>query len=220
MSTIVAIEGIDGVGKGTQTKMLYDRLVQSGKRVLLLSFPVYTGFFGAMVGQYLNGYFGTLDNVHPKQAALLYAMDRWETFKKIDTSLYDVIVIDRYVPSNMAHQGGRAREEEKKSMIDWITDLEYKILGLPVPDLVILLDTEISLAAEQILKKKPRLYTDKNKDLHEQDDNYLCQVRDMFLELSNLIPYFKRIQCNEGNIMRTVDDIHSEIWSMVSTNLK
>ncbi len=217
---IIVIEGIDGVGKGTQSKRLVERFQKEGKNCKMLSFPVYDSFFGKMIGQYLNGSYGELDQIHPQQASLLYALDRWETFKNINPKELknNALIIDRYVSSNMAHQGAKAPKEKRTELINWIEELEYNRFNLPQPNLVIVLDADTETTSQQVLKKDARSYTNKAMDIHEQDENYLQKVRHMYQDLSEKHKNFTRIQCLGPKGMRSIEDIHSEIWNLVSAH--
>jgi dTMP kinase len=215
---IIAIEGIDGVGKGTQSSILYDNLIKHGLSASLVSFPVYTSFFGKMVAEYLNGCYGSLKEIHPKLIANLYAFDRWLYFKEQQSKGIDFIVIDRYVPSNFAHQASKFDDSTQiAQMIEWIKELEHEILGQPQPDLVLVLDAPVSLASSQVLKKAERSYTNLKKDLHEGDKPYLENVRNVFLNLCKSNENYKLVNCIDADKMRSIDDISSEIWSFVRT---
>ena len=118
MGMLVVLEGIDGSGKGTQARLLVDALARRGFTARLFSFPCYDEtFFGREVGRYLNGAFGDLHSVPPEFAALLYAGDRLEKRDELLVALRDadVVVCDRYVPSNFAHQAARTGEAIRKS---------------------------------------------------------------------------------------------------------
>src|SRR5688500_14078278 len=106
---ILAIEGLDAAGKNTQTQLLVRRARAAGLRVATLAFPRYgQTFFAASVADYLNGRFGDLSAVDPRFAAMLDAGDRFESRGLIErlTTEHDLLVIDRYTASNLAHQGG------------------------------------------------------------------------------------------------------------------
>ena len=165
---LVAIEGIDGSGKGTQAERLRAGLVADGVSCSLMSFPRYEAtLFGRAVGDFLNGRFGTLEQVDPHLAALLYAGDRLESrddlLAAIDT--HDVVVLDRYVASNIAHQGAKTAPEERQKIIDWISQIEHEIYGLPYADLTILLDVHVPTAVELIARKSARTYTDQKAEI-------------------------------------------------------
>ena len=140
---LIAIEGIDGSGKGTQSRLLVDHLATQGLSVALLSFPRYTEtMFGRAVGQFLNGRFGALDDVSPWLVSLLYAGDRFESrdilLQALDT--HNVVILDRYVASNIAHQGAKVATNERDEIIQWIEEVEFRVFGLPRADANVLLD--------------------------------------------------------------------------------
>jgi len=188
VSLLVVIEGIDGSGKGTQASRLRERLEQRGLRVGLLSFPRYSEtFFGQRIGDFLNKKFGELHEVDPFLAALLYAGDRLESKAELNRQLAssDVLILDRYVPSNIAHQAGKRTGAERRQLAEWIEKIEYDIHGLPRPDLVVLLDTPADVSKDLISRKAQRDYTDAAADMQEADTDYLSRVRTAYRELAN-----------------------------------
>ena len=165
---IVVFEGLDGSGKGTQSEKLSARMSAKGIDNALYSFPNYKGTsFGLEVGKYLNGGFGSLDEIPPQFPVMLYAMDRFEMKKNIMTDIKSGanIIFDRYVPSNIAHQAVKFPENEQKTFSDWVKRLEYNILEMPQPDVVIFLDVEPRIAAKMVELKGKRDYTDSKKDI-------------------------------------------------------
>ena len=112
---LIAIEGIDGSGKQTQAKLLELTLKAEGIPVYSTGFPQYDSWFGSMVGKFLNGDFGPLESVDPHFTALLYAGDRFEAKSRLEAALNDgkVVLVDRYIGSNLAHQVARARPEKR-----------------------------------------------------------------------------------------------------------
>lgn len=210
---IIVFEGIDGSGKGTQSKKLYKYLKEKKEKVILLEFPCYSEtFFGKEVGDYLNGGFGGLDEVHPKLSAILYAGDRFEKKETILKYLKKgyIIICDRYVPSNIAHQSAKIENKtEQKKLRKWISKLEYKVFGLPKPDIIFFMDMNPKISDNLVLQKDARSYTDKSKDLHENDNSYLLKVYEMFKKLSKS---WITIKCqNKNNELKTVDEIHAKI---------
>ncbi|MDA1211635.1 MAG: dTMP kinase [Planctomycetota bacterium] len=210
---LIVIEGIDGSGKGTQAARLVKRLEHHNRRVQLLSFPRYTDtFFGEAIGRFLNGQFGDLQNVHPALVSLLYAGDRFESRSVIETaqSAAEVIVCDRYVPSNLAHQGGRLQGAERLELIRWIEQLEYDLY------LVVLFDLPVSLAQELISRKSKRSYTDRAADIQEADTQYLSQVRETYHTLARANPEtWSMISCHHENDIRPLDEIEQDVWTLV-----
>lgn len=222
MALLVAIEGIDGTGKGTQARRLVDSLAASGLRTRLISFPRYaeTGF-GRQIGEFLNGRFGRLDQVAPALAALLYAGDRFESKGVLQEALShsDVVVLDRYVPSNMAHQAGKLFGDEQTRLLEWIEHLEYRLYALPRADRVILLDLPVPLAQQLISRKARRDYTDKPADLQEADASYLNRVRSMYLQLA-ADAYWSIVPVSHADRIRPVSEVAADILRIVQADLE
>jgi dTMP kinase len=215
---LVAIEGIDGSGKGTQAKRLLERLKAEGRRATLLSFPRYDAtFFGRAVGDFLNGAFGSLDQVHPFFSALLFAGDRFESRSLLADALAgnDVVVLDRYVASNVAHQAARLEGTARERLIAAIEYLEFELYQLPRPDLVVLLDLSVSQAQRLIANKPARSYTERSADIQEADADYLARVRDLYLDLARSEPNWSVIGCEQHGSLRPVGDIAEEFGSLV-----
>lgn len=222
MSYLVAIEGIDGSGKGTQAERLLTRLRCDGKQATLLSFPRYEAtFFGRAVGQYLNGDFGSLQQVHPFFASLLFAGDRFESRALLTEALAgnDVVVLDRYVASNIAHQAARLDGAERNRLIDAIERLEFEIYRVPRPNLVVLLDMSVTCAQRLIAKKPARAYTDRAADIQEADANYLARVRELYLDLGSREPNWTVINCEHHTAPRPIAEIAGEIAQLVKQGL-
>ncbi len=218
MGYLVAIEGIDGSGKGTQAKRLLQRLEADGQQAALLSFPRYgETFFGRTVGEYLNGAFGSLGQVHPLFAALLFAGDRFESRPVLRDALagHDVVVLDRYVASNIAHPAARLEGAERARLVEAIERLEFEIYQMPRPDLVVLLDLSVASAQRLIAKKPARSYTDRSADIQEADAEYLTRVRDLYLDLARREPDWSVISCERQGSLRSVDEIGDEIARVV-----
>ena len=221
MSLLVVIEGIDGSGKGTQSARLRDRLTTRGLRTGLLSFPRYDAtFFGQRIGDFLNGRFGQLNEVDPFLASLLYAGDRLESKTELmrQLSVCDVLILDRYVPSNIAHQAGKKTGEARRELVGWIEKIEYELFGLPRPDLVVLLDTPTEVSQEFIARKAQRTYTTHAADMQESDTSYLSRVRTAYCELAAERQWAIVPVVNEQGI-RSMDDITEELEKLVDSAL-
>lgn len=213
---LIAIEGIDGSGKGTQAKLLHERFLAEGRTAALLSFPRYTETrFGGFVGEYLNGRYGSLGEVHPFLAALLFAGDRFESRPVLVEALdrHDVVICDRYVASNVAHQAAKVSGKDREELVRRIEAVEFDVYALPRPDRTILLDLSVENARRLIAKKAKRSYTDQTEDLHESDGLYLGAVGDVYRSRQAADAAWTRISCERDGVVRPVDEIAEEVWS-------
>jgi len=218
VARLIALEGIDGSGKGTQAALLHAALQRAGHECALLSFPRYQQTqFGRKIGDFLNGKYGTLDQVHPVLVSLLFAGDRLESKPLIEQSLArcEFVICDRYVPSNMAHQAAKAPATEREELLSWIEFVEYELYRLPRADAVIWLDMPVPAAQELILRKQKRAYTDRAADLQEADATYLEQVRQVYARLATRDATWRRIDCCADGRIRETDDVAAEIAAIM-----
>jgi dTMP kinase len=218
VGVLLAIEGIDGAGKGTQAAQLVARAQAAGRTASLLSFPTYDGNpFSRAVADYLNGEFGGVDDVHPELAAMLYAADRYHARPQLLAALeaHDLVVCDRYVGSNAAHQGAKLDGAARERLLDWLDAVEYGEFALPRPDLVVLLDAPAALARRLVALKSARGYTTLEADIHEADLDHSSTTRDVYLELARR--YGWRVVGTEGadGEPRDVAAVGDEIWHAV-----
>ena len=210
---LIAVEGIDGSGKGTQSALLVEKLRDEGFEAELISFPCYgETFFGREVGNYLNGEYGGLNDVNPKFSAMLYAGDRFEKRSYILEKMAAgvIVVCDRYVPSNIAHQAAKCDGSDRVSLVRWIEKLEYEVYGLPQPDEVVFLNTLPNFADDLVSRKSAREYTDKEKDLHESDKEYLSSVYSVFCAMSKDQGWLEVLSVENG-FLRSIESISEEI---------
>lgn len=224
MSKLIVVEGTDCSGKETQTNLLLERLKKEKIKIEKLSFPMYDTPTGKIIGgpylgkeQISKGLFKEgAAKVDPKVAALYYAADRKYNSPKIINLLnkgYNVI-LDRYVVSNMAHQAGKLKKSEHRyEMYNWLDSLEYGLLELPRANLTILLYVPYKNAYE--LKKNRK----EKPDQLENNKEHLKLAEAAYLELADLYG-FKIVNCVKNNKIRTIEDIHEEIYNIVSESLK
>src|SRR5450432_3791682 len=158
---LIAIEGIDGSGKRTQVELLKNALAARGQQTYVTGFPQYDSWFGKMVGQFLNGELGSLESVDPHFTALLYAGDRFEAKSSIEAALHEgkIVLIDRYIGSNLAHQTARVAPDKREDFRRWICHLEYEIYNLPREDRTIYLRVPPGEAQKLVNLKAERTYT-------------------------------------------------------------
>jgi len=223
MGVLLAIEGIDGSGKGTQSGRLCETAAAKGYRVATFSFPLYDGNpFSRAIADYLNGEFGAADDVHPELAALLYAGDRFHVRPRLLAALeeHDLVVCDRYVASNAAHQGAKLEGDLRRRLLDWLEEVEYGEFGLPRPDLVVLLDAPVALARELVGRKAARGYTTLEADIHEADVGHSGATREVYLELARRDGWRVISTADEDGAAREVADIGAEVWSSVEPLLR
>jgi dTMP kinase len=223
VGVLLAIEGIDGSGKGTQAARLAEAARAAGYTVASFSFPTYDGNpFSRAVAGYLNGEFGSADEVHPELAAMLYAGDRFHARPQLVAAIgeHDLVVCDRYVGSNAAHQGAKLDGDARAELLAWLEEVEYGEFALPRPDLVVLLDAPVALARRLVGRKAARNYTTLEADIHEADAEHSRATRDLYLELASRHSW--RVVSTEGDdgAPREVGEVGDEIWRAVEPLLR
>ena len=218
----IVLEGIDGSGKRTQLELLARALVGRGITFTQVSFPNYGGFFGKLVARYLNGEYGALDAVDPHFSALLYAGDRLESKPALDGALAagQTVLADRYVGSNLAHQGARVPQEKREEFLAWLRQVEYGIYALPAEDLVIYLRVPVAQAHRLVAAKGERDYTNQKHDLHEADFTHLEEASRVYDDLAQQSNWVK-IECFDTRAasMRPPEAIHAEILAAIDARV-
>lgn len=221
----VVLDGTDGSGKATQVKLLANRLRQEGYRVEIADFPQYGNWSSSFVERYLRGEFGAAKEVNAKQASLFYALDRYAASFQIRKWLDEgtMVISNRYTSANKGHQLGKLKsDEEREVFLDWINDLEYNTLEIPVPDLTLFIHMTPEIGQKLVDKKAEREYTQGEKrDIHEADINHLKDAeKAYFFCLDNdKIENWGRVVCFENNKPKTIATIHEEIFKMVKESL-
>ena len=218
----IVIEGTDGSGKSEQAARLVDRLKTTGAKVSPFDFPRHREPSSWFIAEYLNGRFGTIDEVGPKTASLFYALDRYAAAPAIRTALAagSIVVANRYAASNLGHQGSKLKDpEERKAYFEWNYDLEFGINGIPKPDLNIVLRVPAEIAQQLVDKKKSsREYAEgKKRDLHEADLDHLQNAEAAYAQLATLFPNdFTVVECVENGALLPMEKIHEKIWVIAS----
>lgn len=215
---LIAVEGIDGSGKHTQAKLLEHALHARGQKILATGFPQYESWFGHMVGKFLDGELGSLEAVDPHFSALLYAGDRFEAKSRLVSALDagQIVLVDRYVSSNLAHQVARAAPEKRSEFLRWIEHLEYSIYGMPREDLILYLRVPPNQAQKLVAQKSKRDYTHKTHDIQERSLRHLEDAAEMYDMLSKRRPW-ATVQCFDAarDALRQPEDIAAEVLCAV-----
>jgi dTMP kinase len=227
---IIVIEGSDGSGKKTQTKLLVEKALKTGYNLKTMSFPQYDKPTGQKIKEYLSGKFGGVeDSSNIKVVIKLYADDRLDAKPKILKWLNPGkwikpgkdLVFDRWIESNIGHQAAKVKAEDRIKLTEWIKLLEVDQNGLPEADLVIYLDLPVEFN-QKAMEKEGR-----TKDIHESNVPYLLRVEDTYRWLASKNENWRAIDClkkqadsKQDRIRKTVEEIHKEIWNIVKPVLK
>ena len=213
---LIVIEGLDGCGKNTQTKLLVDFLLSQGETAEYLSFPNYSSPSSALIKMYLNSEFGSSpSDVNAYAAASFYAVDRFASFKKFWGKSYEsgkIIICDRYTTSNTFYQMAKLTENSWNEYLTWLYDYEYNKLGLPRPDAVIYLNMPINISQE--LMKKRYGGDEAKKDIHESDTTFLKKCEEIASFVGKKDNWFV-INCTLNGKIKNEGQIHSEIKDLL-----
>jgi len=229
---LIAFEGIDGSGKGTQARLLKDSCESAGISCSITGFPQYGRTpFAKAISEYLNGAYGGVSEVHPKLVSILFAADRFAVKEKLENDIreHSLVICDRYVASNMAHQAAKLPQDEREEFIRWLDEIEYRIFALPKADLTVFLDMPAERAQQLVHQKASREvgvttsesgqggYTALSADIHESDLGYLQVCRDVYLRLSeqSVGGRWSTISCVKNNEISPINEIAKEVWREV-----
>lgn len=221
MGKLIVFEGTDGSGKSTQFELLAKRLEAEQIGFQRLRFPQYEEPSSALIRMYLGGAFGDdPEAVNAYAASTFYAVDRYASYQCVWKDYYQgggFVVSDRYTTSNAVHQGSKVPEGERAEFFRWLYDLEYDRMGLPRPDLVVLLDMPVELS-EQLMRKREQS-TGTHADIHERDEDYLKKCRDVALHAAKYYGW-RTVSCAKNGAIRGVEDIHEEVYAIVKSCLE
>lgn len=207
---LIVIEGGDGAGKATQVKLLNKGLAEMGFAVSVFSFPRYDKPYGTLIRRGLKGEFGDFLALDPRVASALWAADRAGARNDIlDALKQDIVICDRYVPSNLAYQGAKLTGDARSEFIRFTEEAEYEYLGLPRPDLVLYLSVPTDVSG--------RLSASRGKqDQHEASARYQETVAKVYRELTRSRPDWKIVECVYEGRLRDPNDIHREVAKLVT----
>lgn len=221
MGKLIVLEGTDGSGKSTQFAKLTQRLAQEGKEFQKLVFPQYGEESSALIRMYLGGEFGDKpSDVNAYAASAFYAVDRYASYKKAWGSWYEqggIVLSDRYTTSNAVHQASKEPPEKREEFLRWLYEFEYDRLELPRPDLTLYLD--VPTAYTQQLMRQREAATGTHADIHEKDLAYLTTCRETGRAAAAFYGWTV-VQCVRDGQMRSIEDIHEEIYRHVAACLE
>lgn len=199
---LIVLESCDGGGSTTQIQEVKKYLKLNLLKYKFFHFPMYGhNFFSEVIAKFLRGEFGNINDVDPYFVANIYGMDRFMFLPKLEKYLKenDVVLLDRYVFSNLAYQGAKFEKEKSQKIRNWIHQFEFNFLKLPYPDLSIFFDVPIDIIKQRLKEKrkgKDREYLKGKKDIHEEDLKFQNRVRDNYLGLIGAANY-KIVQCTQ-----------------------
>ncbi len=212
MGKLIAIEGLDGCGKQTQSALLKDALAGAGNAVASIDFPRYGKKSAVLCEAYLHGEFGeSAGDVNAYAASTLFAVDRYASYLTEWRGAYegsDYLVADRYVTSNAIHQCSKLPRGEWDGFVSWLFDFEFGKLGLPEPAKVFYLSMPVERSEELVAARYAG--DESRKDIHERDDAYLRHSREAAEWCCERLGW-ERIECCRGGALRPIEDIHEEI---------
>ena len=221
MGKLIVIEGTDGSGKSTQFKLLSQRLEQENRSFRHLVFPRYSEESSALIRLYLGGAFGTNpSDVNAYAASAFYAVDRYASYKQDWGQWYEdggLIISDRYTTSNAVHQASKEQGQAQADFLQWLYEFEYDKFGLPKPDLVIYLD--VPTDHTEMMMRNREAETNTKADIHEKDMEYLATCRRTGRTAAEYYGW-KIITCVKNGKMRSIEDIHQEIYRLVTDRLE
>ena len=221
MAKLIVIEGTDGSGKSTQFKLLTERLVTEGVTFKRIVFPRYAEESSALIRMYLQGQFGTNpSDVSSYAASAFYAVDRYASYKQDWGKWYEeggLVLSDRYTTSNAVHQASKEAPENRGEFLRWLYEFEYDRLGLPKPDLIIYLDVPTDFT-EKLMRRREQ-DTNTKADIHEKDMAYLATCRESGRAAAAFYGW-SVIECVRDGAMRSIEDIHNEIFAHVAKLLE
>lgn len=213
---LIVIEGSDGSGKTTQLQLLKEYLETKKIPVATIDFPrYYISFHGKIIARFLRGEFGDPSQANPYLISIVYAADRENAAPLIYEWLKkgNVVLSNRYVPSNLAHQAGKLSKKERDVFIQWELELEYDVNKIPKEDIAIYLHVPYKVSLE-LMKggdRAERTYVKGTKDKVEENATYLRNSERAYNYLTKKFPHWVKIECVQNGVLRTREDIHNEV---------
>jgi dTMP kinase len=220
---LIVIEGTDGSGKATHSKIVFERLMKEGISCEHVDFPQYGKPSAAMIEKYLNGELGPINEISPKAASIFYALDRFEKSRDLWKWLKEgkIIICNRYSTSNKGHQAAKIREKEKiDEFLEWLDDLEYNTFGIPRPDKVIFIHMPAKIGQSLVDLKGKREYTNgKKKDAHESDLNHLECAERAYIYVAKKEGW-QTIEASDGKKPYSIEENAEKVYKAVKEAIR
>lgn len=213
---IIAIEGIDGSGKGVQFKLLKERLLSMGYSVATRDYPKYESFFGYEIGKRLAGNDGvSAAEIEGKSMALWYALDRYEDLKNYKDGETDYLLFNRYVLSNAVYQSVRDIDLGKLDIVDWVMELEFSHFMLPVPDINLFFSMDAQKAEQLVHQKGFRSYVGNTSDVYERSSSIQERASEKYLECAKRFDNIAVINCMSNDMLLPVEVISDKVLNVL-----
>jgi len=216
---VIVIEGLDGSGKETQSKKLYEKLLETNIPVMRLSYPRYEKESSALVRMYLRGDFGEdPQQISPYISSTFFAADRYASYKTEVEDFYregGIVIADRYTTSNMLHQAGKMKDDQEvEKFLDWLWHYEFELYQIPKPDLVLYLDIPLEETIKRIENRDREQKITEKKDIHEGSRDHLLQAAKRAGQLVEKYGWTK-VSCAKDGQWRSIDEISDEVFAKV-----
>ena len=224
MGKLFVIDGTDASGKQTQFEKLKERFDKEKIDYKTVSFPKYDSPSSSLVKMYLSGDFGEkAKDVSPYIASTFYAADRYATYKKELEEYYEkggIILADRYTTANMVHQAGKIDDKkEREKFLNWLWDFEFNLYKIPIPTKVFFLNMPPEYAFKLMEDRENKFTHGKEKDIHEKDKSHIIDAYNAACDLVDKYNWCE-IKCVKNNEIRTIEDIHEEIFNNIIKEIK
>jgi len=219
--SFIVIEGADGSGKSTQFKALLSRLKKDNIECTTTHFPRYEEDSSFFVRKMLKGEYGPLEDQDPYRCSLFYTLDRYDASFELRNTLESGVhfISDRYASSNVGHQGGKFNsDEERMEYFKWLDRIEYETFGIPKPDLVIYLYVPFEISQANMLRRLAE-QKEGSMDIHEDNEHHIRDAIHSYQLAANNFDYWQQVDCTADGQMRSIEDIHEEVYKLVTKQL-
>ena len=199
----IVIEGIEGCGKGTQTKFLSDFLSQKGHEVIYKKYPEYGFPIGDLLDQWLHKKF----ELNVESQVLLFIADFMKDKELLENSLKSgkIVIADRYFAGTLIYQHINGFDCKKTLEL-------FKFFNLQKPDLVVY----IKISPEESFKRKLAQKGIDSLDRHEKDKEFLNSLYQKYEQFSQ-----NNVFCEWAVVdgEKPVEEVSKEIIEVINKKL-